>query len=83
MSRWTVRSVPPEAIRLVQDLAAGTGTSLGEALASAIRHGAKAARQELENRSYDPDLVETLERIQDLQMSQAEKIRSLYGLAGQ
>lgn len=83
MSRWTVRSVPPEAICVIQDLATSTGTSLGEALAVAIHHGAAAARQELKDRCYDPNLVETLERIQDLQLSQTKTLRGLYASATQ
>ena len=83
MTRWTVRNVPLDAIRLVQDLAAGTGASLGQALATAIRQGALAARQELKDRCYAFDLVETLERIQALQMSQTETLRDLCGSASQ
>ncbi len=83
MRRWTVRGLPPEAICVIQDLATSTGTSLGEALAAAIRHGAPAARQEFKDRCYAPDLIETLERIQDLQLFQAETLRGLYASARQ
>lgn len=69
MTRWTVRSVPPDAIRVIQDLAASTGTSLGQALSVAVAKGAAAALEELQLQTFDYEMLKDLERVVELQAS--------------
>lgn len=77
MIRWTIRGVHPEAVSAIQRVAITTGVSLGEALSAAIRLGANAAHQELQDRNPDLEFVEALERIQNLQWSITQILRSL------
>lgn len=77
MSRWTVRNVDLDEILAIQKIAIETGVGLGEALSTAIRHGAAMALRELKDKNSGFNPVEALERVEAIQASSAKTLQIL------